>query len=58
MKLRYAKRARSDIDGIHARVFPIVPFPYLVYYRLTDEALEVIHVCHGRRDVPKPDELF
>ena len=97
MKLRYAKRARSDIDGIHeyiaqhgrraasavvrrvrsvsqllanypglgrptdmagVRAFPIVPFPYLVYYRLTDEALEVIHVRHGCCDVQKPDELF
>ncbi len=39
------------------RVFPIVPFPYLIYYRVADDALEVIHVRHGRRDVPKSDEL-
>ena len=38
-------------------MFPIVPFPYLIDYRLTIDALEVIHVRHGRRDVPKPDEL-
>jgi toxin ParE1/3/4 len=96
VKLRYARRARTDIDGIHeyiaqhdkraasvvirrvrsvsqllakypglgratdmagVRVFPIVPFPYLIYYRATNDALEVIHVRHGRRDVPKPDEL-
>lgn len=96
MKLRYARRARTDIDGIHeyivqhdkhaasnvvrrirsvcqllakypglgrvtdmasVRVFPIVPFPYLIYYRLTNDALEVIHVRHGRRDAPKSDEL-
>jgi toxin ParE1/3/4 len=96
VKLRYAWRARTDIDGIHeyvaqhdrraassvvrrirsasqllakypglgratdmagVRVFPIVPFPYLIYYRVADDALEVIHVRHGRRDVPKSDEL-
>ncbi|WP_186294546.1 type II toxin-antitoxin system RelE/ParE family toxin [Bradyrhizobium guangdongense] len=96
MKLRYARRARTDIDGIHeyiaqhdkraasavvrrirgaaqllakypglgratdmadARVFPIAPFPYLIYYRLTDDTLEVVHVRHGRRDAPKPSEL-
>ncbi|WP_426412292.1 type II toxin-antitoxin system RelE/ParE family toxin [Bradyrhizobium ganzhouense] len=96
MKLRYARRARTDIDGIHeyiaqhdrraasvvvrrirsasqllakypglgratdmtsVRVFPIVPFPYLIYYRVTDDTLEVVHVRHGRRDVPKPGEL-
>lgn len=97
MKLRYARRARTDIDGIHeyiaqhdrraagtvarrirsvcqllasypglgratdmagVRVFPIVPFPYLIYYRVADDALEVIHVRHGRRDLPKSDELI
>jgi toxin ParE1/3/4 len=96
VKLRYARRARTDIDGIHeyisqhdrraavavvrrirsvgellakypdlgrstdmagVRVFPIVPFPYLFYYRVTGDALEVIHVRHGRRDAPNPDEL-
>jgi plasmid stabilization system protein ParE len=96
VKLRYAWRARTDIEGLHeyiaqqdkraasavvrrirsvsqllarhpglgratdiagVRMFPIVPFPYLIYYRLTIDALEVIHVRHGRRDVPKPDEL-
>ena len=39
------------------RVFPIVPFPYLICYRVGDDALEVIHVRHGRRDVPKLEEL-
>ncbi|WP_442855147.1 type II toxin-antitoxin system RelE/ParE family toxin [Bradyrhizobium sp. CCGE-LA001] len=96
VKLRYARRARTDIDGIHeyishhdqraasavvrriqsasqllakypglgrgtdmvgVRVFPIVPFPYLIYYRVTGDALEVIHVRHGRRDAPKPEEV-
>jgi plasmid stabilization system protein ParE len=96
VRLRYARRARTDIDGIHeylaeydrraasavvrrirsasqllakypglgratdmvrVRVFPIVPFPYLIYYRATNDAVEVIHVRHGRRDMPKPDEL-
>ena len=96
MKLRYARRARTDIDGIHeyiaqydqraassvarhirsaaqllakypglgratdipgARVFPIAPFPYLIYYRMTDDTLEIVHVRHGRRDAPKPGEL-
>jgi plasmid stabilization system protein ParE len=44
-------------DWVGVRVFPIVPFPYLIYYRATNDALEVIHVRHGRRDEPKPDEL-
>jgi toxin ParE1/3/4 len=96
VKLRYARRARSDIDGIHeyiaqhdgraasavvrrirstsqllakypdlgrgtdmvgVRVFPIVPFPYLIYYRVIDDELVVIHVRHGRRGAPRPDEL-
>jgi plasmid stabilization system protein ParE len=40
------------------RVFPIVTFPYLIYYHVTNDALEVIHVRHGRRDAPKPNELI
>jgi plasmid stabilization system protein ParE len=39
------------------RVFPIVPFPYLIYYRVSDDALEIVHVRHGRRDAPKPGDL-
>src|SRR3569833_1601892 len=96
VKLRYARRARTDIDGIHeyiaqhdkraasrvvrrirgavqllakypglgratdivgARVFPIAPYPYLIYYRVTADTLEIVHVRHGRRDAPKPGEL-
>ncbi|WP_354111037.1 type II toxin-antitoxin system RelE/ParE family toxin [Bradyrhizobium sp. S3.12.5] len=45
-------------DMTSVRVFPIVPFPYLIYYRVTNDALEVIHVRHGRRDEPKPGELL
>ncbi|MDN3274050.1 type II toxin-antitoxin system RelE/ParE family toxin [Frankia sp. RB7] len=45
----------TDMAGV--RVFPIVPFPYLIYYRVADDALEVVHVRHGRRDVSKPGEL-
>jgi plasmid stabilization system protein ParE len=45
----------TDMAGV--RVFPIVPFPYLIYYRVTDHALEIVHVRHGRRDAPKPGDL-
>lgn len=96
MKLRYARRARNDIDGIYefvgqhdkraasaivrrirsasellakypglgrptdmagVRLFPLVPFRYLIYYRAVEDTLEIIHVRHGRRDTPEPREL-
>jgi len=47
VKLRYAPRAHADI----AR------YPYLVYHRVREGEVVIIHVRDGRRDVPKEREL-
>ena len=45
----------TDISGV--RVFPTARYPYLVYHRVQQGELVVIHVRHGRRDAPKESEL-
>lgn len=45
----------TDISGV--RVFPIARYPYLVYHRVRDNELVIIHVRHGRRDAPGLEEL-
>jgi toxin ParE1/3/4 len=42
---------------VGVRVFPIVPLPYLIYYRITDDELAILHVRHGGREAPRPGEL-
>jgi toxin ParE1/3/4 len=46
---------QTDIPGV--RVFPVARYPYLVYHRVQETDVIIIHVRDGRRDTPKPDEL-
>ena len=45
----------TDIPGV--RVFPTARYPYLVYHRVREGELIIIHVRDGRRDTPKMGEL-
>jgi plasmid stabilization system protein ParE len=38
-------------------VFPVARYPYLVYHRVHEDNVIIIHVRDGRRDTPKLDEL-
>jgi len=39
------------------RVIGVARYPYLMYYRVGEGEVTIIHVRDGRRDVPTPDEL-
>jgi toxin ParE1/3/4 len=45
----------TDIPG--ARVFPTARYPYLVYHRVREDEVVVVHVRDGRRDAPREGEL-
>jgi plasmid stabilization system protein ParE len=45
----------TDISGV--RVFPVARYPYLVYCRVREDELVVIHVRDGRRHAPREGEL-
>jgi plasmid stabilization system protein ParE len=34
------------------RVMPLAKLPYLVYYRVNEETVEVLHIRHGARELP------
>jgi plasmid stabilization system protein ParE len=46
---------QTDTPGV--RVFPVARYPYLVYHRMHEDNVIIIHVRDGRRDTPKLDEL-
>ena len=53
---RYPALGReTDIPGV--RVFTTARYPYLVYHKVQQGELIVIHVRHGRRDAPAVDEF-
>jgi plasmid stabilization system protein ParE len=45
----------TDISDV--RVLPTARYPYLVYHRVGDRELTILHVRDGRRAVPTPDEI-
>jgi toxin ParE1/3/4 len=45
----------TDIPGV--RVFPTARYPYLVYHRVREDELIIIHVRDGRRDALREREL-
>jgi toxin ParE1/3/4 len=45
---------QTDIPGVRV---PTARYPYLVYHRVHEDELIVIHVRDGRRDVPTEREL-
>ena len=53
---RYPALGR-ETDIPRVRVFPTARYPYLIYHKVDQEALVVIHVRHGRRDGPTANEL-
>jgi toxin ParE1/3/4 len=44
----------ADRPGI--RVVPLITFPYKVFYRITNEAVEILHIRHAARRQPWEDE--
>jgi addiction module RelE/StbE family toxin len=46
---------QTNILGV--RVFPIARYPYLIYHHVRGDELIIIHVRHGRRDVPTTGEI-
>ena len=36
----------------NARILPVLPYPYLIAYRIRDDAVEIMRVVDGRRNLP------
>lgn len=48
---QYPQIAR-EIDPSGVRVFPVGPFPYLIFYTVGEEEVIIRNVRHGRRRRP------
>lgn len=46
---------KTDIPGV--RVLPTARYSYLIYHRVRESELIIIHVRDGRRDTPKSGDL-
>ena len=48
----WPESARAVEQRLGVRVAPLVRYPYRIFYRLGDEAVEILHVQHTSRDEP------
>jgi len=64
------KRIRASIDQLETfpfigrptddpsiRTFPIVRYPYLVFYEVVEGEIIIHHIRHGRREPPEPGDV-
>ena len=49
---RWPESARAVEQRPGVRVAPLVRYPYRIFYRLGDEAVEILHVQRASRDEP------
>jgi toxin ParE1/3/4 len=45
-------RFSYELEIPHLRVRPLARFPYLVFYVVSDQVVEVWRILHHRRDIP------
>jgi toxin ParE1/3/4 len=53
---RWPRSAHPVEQRPDVRVVPLVRYPYRVFYRITTEAVEILHVHHGARSEPWGEE--
>jgi toxin ParE1/3/4 len=46
----WPESARQVDDRVGVHVVPLVRYPYRIFYRVADEAVELLHIHHAARD--------
>ena len=46
---RWPDSARRVADRPNARAFPLGRYPYIIFYTITGDTVEILHVHHGAR---------
>jgi toxin ParE1/3/4 len=46
---RWPESARRSAKRSGVRVVPVGRYPYKIFYRVTDEAVEILHIHHAAR---------
>ena len=52
----WPKSAQEVVDRPGVRAAPLIRYPYKVFYRVTDDAVEILHIHHGPRRQPWEEE--
>lgn len=53
---RWPDSARLVPDRPHVRAAPLGRYPYVVFYRVTADTIEILHVHHAARQSPDDNE--
>jgi len=48
---KWPESAQEVADQSDVRVVPLVRYPYKVFYRVSNQTVEILHVHHAARDV-------
>ena len=46
---RWPKSAQQVVGRPQVRVVPLVRYPYKIFYRITGETIEILHIHHASR---------
>jgi toxin ParE1/3/4 len=46
---QWPKSARKVAQRTDVRIVPLIRYPYLIFYRVTDDTIEIVHVRHASR---------
>jgi toxin ParE1/3/4 len=46
---RWPESARRSAKRSNVRVVPVGRYPYKIFYRVTDDAVEILHIHHAAR---------
>jgi plasmid stabilization system protein ParE len=48
----WPKSAAEVIERPGVRMLPLIPYPYKLFYQVTDERIEILHIYHAARQAP------
>jgi toxin ParE1/3/4 len=48
---RWPESARTVEERDGVRVVPLVRYPYRIFYQVTDDAVEILHIHHASREM-------
>ena len=53
---KWPMSAEEVIQRPGVRVVPLIRYPYKIFYRITSEAVEILHIHHAARQEPRVEQ--
>lgn len=51
---RWPHSARRVVERPGVRAVPLGRYPYVIFYRIADDTIEILHIHHGARQREQP----